>query len=64
MDIREDIKLEGIKEGIKKGRQEGRRNRETEVVLNMLKNKIDISVISKVTGLSKEEIEKLRVIDS
>ena len=80
MDIREDIKLEGIKEGIEKGikkgrqegrqegiergiekgRQEGRRNRETEVVLNMLKNQIDVSIISKVTGLSKEEIDKLK----
>ena len=64
MDIREDIKLEGIKEGIergiKKGRQEGRRNRETEVVLNMLKNKIDVSIISKATGLSREEIDKIK----
>ena len=68
MDIREDIrqeaKMEGIQEGIKRGkkegRQEGRRNRETEVVLNMLKNKIDISVISKVTGLSREAIESLK----
>ena len=60
MDIREDIKLEGIKEGLKRGRQEGRQ----EVILNMLKNKIDISTISKVTGLSREEIEKMERINS
>ena len=56
MDIREDIKLEGIKEGIKRGIKKGRQ----EVVLNMLKNKIDISIISKATGLSREEIDKIK----
>ena len=68
MDIREDIrqeaKMEGIQEGIKRGkkegRQEGRQEGKQEIILNMLKNKIDISVISKVTGLSKDEIDKLK----
>ena len=48
MDIREHIK--------EKGRWEGRQ----EVVLNMLKEKADISFISKVTGLSEKEIKKLK----
>ena len=43
---------EGIQEGIHKGRQA--------VILNMLKEKLDLSVISKVTGLSEEEIKKLK----
>ena len=64
MDIREDIKLEGIKEGVKRGRQEGKQEGKQEIILNMLKNKIDISVISKMTGLSKDEIDKLKRIDS
>ena len=56
MDIREDIKMDGIQEGIQEGIKRGRR----EVVLNMLKNKMDFSLISKVTGLSKEEIDKIK----
>ena len=56
MDTREDIKLEGVKRGKKEDKQE--------IILNMIKNKIDISVISKVTGLSKDEIDKLKRIDS
>ncbi|MCZ0932916.1 MAG: hypothetical protein OXJ52_07180 [Oligoflexia bacterium] len=60
MNIREVIKekgrWEGQREGIRKGRQEGRQ----EVVLNMLKEKMNISVISKVTGFSTEEIKKLK----
>ena len=50
MDIREHIK--------EKGRWEGRQARDKEVVLNMLKEKADISFISKVTGLSEKEIKK------
>lgn len=64
MDIREHIREKGIQEGmrkgirkgIRKGRQEGRQ----EVVLNMLKEKTQVSFISKVTGLSKDEIRKLK----
>ena len=59
-DVREIIKekgrWEGRKEGLKKGRQEGRQ----QVILNMLKEKADISFISKVTGLSEGEIKKLK----
>ena len=59
-DVREIIKekgrWEGERKGLRKGRQEGRQ----EVVLNMLKEKADISFISKVTGLSEKEIQKLK----
>ena len=47
---------EGIQEGIQKGIQKGR----IEVILNMLKNKMDISFVSKITGLPKEEIKKIK----
>ena len=30
----------------------------------MLKNNMDVSLISKLTGLSKDEIDKLKRIDS
>ena len=46
----------GVKKGVQKGRQEERRN----VILNMLKEKFDISDISKVTGLPKAKILKLK----
>ena len=48
MNTREYIKEEG--------RQEGRRERDREIVLNMLKEKADIAFISEVMGLSEEEI--------
>ena len=47
---------EGIERGIYKGRSEERQA----VILNMLKEKADLSFISKVTGLSEEEIKKLK----
>ena len=53
MNIREHFKEEGRQEGIQK--------RDREVVLNMLKKKLDVSFISEVTGLSEEEIKKLSV---
>ena len=52
MDIREHIK--------EKGRWEGRQEERQQVVLNMLKEKADISFVAKVTGLSEEEIKKLK----
>ncbi len=50
--VKEKGRWEGEREGLKKGRQE--------IVLNMLKEKINVSVISKVTGLSKKAIKKLK----
>ena len=62
MDIREYIKekylwegmqkgrLEGQQKGMQKGRLEGRQ----QVILNMLKKELDISLISEVTGLSEK----------
>ena len=41
-------------------REEGRQENQQAVVLNMLKEKADITFISKVTGLSKEEILKIK----
>ena len=72
MDIREHIRekgrwegrqegrLEGRQEGRQEGRLEGQQKRNREVILNMLKEKADISFISKVMGLSEKEIKKLK----
>ena len=50
---------EGLRQGIKQGMQQGMQQRDKEVIGNMLKQRLDISFISKVTGLSKAEIVKL-----
>ena len=52
MDIKERIKEEG--------RLEGRLERNREVILKMFQKEADISFISEVTGLSEEEIRKLK----
>ena len=48
MNTREYIKEEGRQEGIQ------------QVVLNMLENNLDMSLICKVTGLSEKEVKKLK----
>lgn len=57
-------KMEGIKEGrakgLKEGIEEGSRKREVEIIKNMLKKKMDIETIVEITGLPKEEIEKIK----
>ncbi|MBC6416162.1 MAG: hypothetical protein GDA46_07270, partial [Bdellovibrionales bacterium] len=50
----------GMEKGMQKGRQEGRQERDKEIVLNMLKEEVEMAFISKITGFSKEEIEKLK----
>ncbi|MDR2909759.1 MAG: Rpn family recombination-promoting nuclease/putative transposase [Bacteroidales bacterium] len=50
-----DARGEGLKEGLK----EGKREEKTEIALNMLRKGISVDDISEMTGLSKEQIEKL-----
>ena len=63
----EEGKKEGIEEGLQKGIQKGReealqksREEKEKIILNMLKLNADFDFISKVTGLTKEEIKKLQ----
>lgn len=58
--FKEEGRLEGIQKGIQKGRLEGIQKGRLEVVRNMLDNKMDASLIAKVTGLPKKEIQKLK----
>ena len=64
MDIRKDILEQGLQEGIQKGLQQGiqkgRMEERQTVIVNMLKKKLDISLISEVTGLPTKEIKKLK----
>ena len=61
---REEGIKEGIEEGIKKGRKDGKLEGLKEGQISMakaMKNKnMDINLISEITGLSVEEIHKLR----
>ena len=54
MSIREQKK--GWRKGLKEGRQEERQ----EVILKMLKEKLDIALVSKITGMPVKEIKKLK----
>ena len=49
----------GIEEGIKQGIEQGIKENQILIAKNMKKENIDINIINKVTGLSKEDIEKL-----
>ena len=72
MDIREDIRQQGMEIGLIKGRKEGWQKgleagekkgwqeRNYEVIVKMLNKKLDISLISEVTGLPEKEIKKLK----
>ena len=59
----EDGRNEGIEigrnEGIEIGRSEGSKNKSIQIVKKMLEEKINIELISKVTGISVEEIKKM-----
>ena len=57
---KEEARQKGLQEGHTAGLQEGRQERDRQVILNMLKEKADMDFISKVTGLSSEEIQKLK----
>jgi predicted transposase YdaD len=56
----EEGRAEGIVEGIEKGRAEGIVEGIEKTALSMLKQKLDNKLISSVTGLSLEEIVKLK----
>ena len=49
--------LEGAK---KEGRLEGIKEKELEIAKNMLKKKMSIEDISEITGLTEEDIKKLK----
>ena len=51
---------DGIEKGIQKGKEKGAKEEKIKIVKSMLKENMDIEIIIKITGLTKEEIEKLQ----
>jgi len=56
----EEGRAEGLEEGTKIGIEQGSKQEKIEIAKNMLKENMDIDIISEITSLTKEEIEKLR----
>ena len=51
---------ENRQEARKEGLEQGRNEREIEIAKNALDKGLDLSTVSAITGLSEEEIQKLR----
>ena len=57
---REEGREEGHKEGIKEGRAEGAKQKSFDIAKSMLEKGIDIETISELTGLTAEEVSRLK----
>lgn len=55
----EYIKLEEYNKGIEQGIEQGKHDTSLNFAKNMLKNNYSIESIMEITGLSREEIERL-----
>ena len=55
----ETVRMEGLEEGLEKGLEKGREEERKKMALKLLKDGIDLSTVSKYTGLSKKVLEKL-----
>jgi len=53
------MRMDGLEEGMQKGIQKGIEQNQRQVVINMLKENLDIKLISKISGLSSEKILEL-----
>ena len=60
MMIENSIRDEEIRNELKQGLEKGTEQSKNEIAKNMLKKDLDISLISEVTGLSNEQINKLK----
>ena len=58
--LMQNAKEEGLEEGTKIGIEQGSKQEKIEIAKNMLKENMDINMISKITSLTKEEIESLK----
>ena len=55
------FKEEGLQQGIEQGLQQGLYQQAVQTAKNMLKDRVDIELISKYTNLSIEEINKIKI---
>ena len=51
---------EGREEGRKIGEQDGKRQSKVEIIKNMLKENLPTDLISKITGISQQQINKMK----
>ncbi len=51
---------EGIKQGIKEGIKEGSKQTQNEIAKNLLQAKVSEEIIIETTGITKEELDKLK----
>ena len=58
-DTIKNSKEEGFENGFEEGKSSGKKENQVETARQMLEEKLDINLISKITGMSKDEIEKL-----
>ena len=56
----ENARKEGIDIGVARGKTQGSKESKQEIAKAMLKEKMDINLIAKVTNLSVKEIEQLK----
>ena len=57
--LKDEGKREGIELGKKEGVELGKKTEKKEIAKNMLKEKMELSIITKVTGLTEEELTAL-----
>ena len=57
--IVDEIRADGIKVGEKRGEKRGEEKKGLDVAKKMIKENFDISLIEKITGLSKETIKSM-----
>ncbi len=50
---------DGLEQGIEQGLEQGSQNKQIEIAKNMLKENMDISIISRITGLDVDILKKL-----
>ena len=57
---REEGRVEGREEGLSKGREEGREDAKQQIAINLLQLGTPCEIVAKATGLSVEEVTKLK----
>ena len=53
-------RAEGLEEGLAKGREEGREDAKQQIAINFLQLGTTCEIVAKATGLSMEEVTKLK----
>ena len=56
----EYAKETGLEEGLSKGREEGREDAKQQIAINLLQLGTPCEIVAKATGLSVEEVTKLK----